>query len=228
MIRILIAERIRVTRDLIGLALESEPDLTIAGMVATPDQAATFLQSAACDLVLVGAAPPSQEALSLVRLIRRHSQDIYIVVTGLPETPSVILPYIEAGASGFVLRTEGVPELLQTIRSAVQNKALISPEMAALLMEEVAHLSARLAELTSGVQPHEELTEREREVLDLVVAGRTNQEIADTLVIEVGTVKNHVHNILAKLKVHSRRDAGVSHALLHSASEVQHGKPLSS
>lgn len=228
MIRILIAERIRVTRDLIGSALECEPDLTIAGMVATPEQAASFLQSVACDLVLVGAAPPSQEALGLVRLIRRHHENIYIVVTGLPETPSVILPYIEAGVSGFVLRTEGLPELLQTIRSAVQNKAIITPEMAALLMERVAHLSGKLADLTAGAQPHEELTEREREVLDLMVAGRTNQEIADTLVIEIGTVKNHVHNILAKLKVHSRRDAGASHALLHSASGVQYGTPLSS
>lgn len=215
MIRILIAERIRLTRDLLGSALEGEPDFSIVGAVSTCDQVLSFLGSSECDLILVGAAPPNQETLDLVRSIRRLDEDLYIIVMGLPEIPAVILPFIEAGASGFILRSDSVPELLQNIRSVAQNKALITPEIAALLMQKVAHLSEMLAELSIDITDYEELTEREREVLDLVAAGRTNQEIADTLVIEVGTVKNHVHNILSKLKVHSRRDAGLYRSLLN-------------
>lgn len=215
MIRILIAESIRLTRDLIGAALEGEPDMTIVGRVSTLDQALAFLASTECDLTLVGSTPPDENALELVQSIRHLSQELRIVVMGLPEIPTVLLPYIEAGASGFVLRTDGVPELLQTIRSAAQNKALITPEMAAILMEKVARLSEKLAEMSIDVSDYEELTERERKVLDLVATGRSNQEIADALVIEVGTVKNHVHNILSKLKVHSRRDASVYWSLLH-------------
>jgi DNA-binding NarL/FixJ family response regulator len=209
MIRILLAERIRLTRDLIGSALEGEPDMTIVGMVSTRDQALAFLDEFECDLVLLGTTPPNDEALELIRAIRRKGTDIHIVVMGLPQNPAVILQFIEAGASAFVLRSDSVPDLLQSIRSAIQNKANVSPEIAALLMEKVALLSEKLSELSVDASDYEELTEREREVLALIAQGRTNQEIAEKLVIEVGTVKNHVHNILTKLKVHSRRDASV-------------------
>ena len=215
MIRILIAECVRLTRDLIGAVLEGEPDMTMVGRASTLDPTRALLESTGCDLILVGSAPPNEDTLGLVQSIRHLSQEIRIIVIGLPEVPAVLLPYIEAGASGFVLRTDSIPELLQTIRSAVQNKALITPEMAALLMEKVAHLSEKLAEMSIDASDYEELTGREREVLDLVATGRSNQEIANTLVIEVGTVKNHVHNILTKLKVHSRHDAGVYRSLLN-------------
>lgn len=228
MIRILIAERIRLTRDLIGSALEGEPDFSIVGMVSTLEQVMTFLETSECDLILVGAAPPNQDTLELVRAIRRLDGELYIIVMGLPEVPTVILPFIEAGASGFILRSDSVPELLQNIRSAAQDRALITPEMAALLMEKVARLSEKLAELSVDISDYEELTEREREVLDLVAAGRTNQEIADKLVIEVGTVKNHVHNILTKLKVHSRRDAGLYRSLLNQPNSAKGDIPPSS
>ncbi|HRW48642.1 MAG TPA: response regulator transcription factor [Caldilinea sp.] len=224
MIRILIAERIRLTRDLIGSALEGEPDLAIVGMVSTPEQVLDTLGTIDCDLILVGAAPPNTDALGLVQSIRRLNDNLHIIVMGLPEIPAVILPYIEAGASGFVLRTDSVPELLQAIRSAAEDKALITPEIAALLMDKVARLSEKLAELSLDALDVEELTDREREVLDLVAAGRTNQEIADALVIEIGTVKNHVHNILTKLKVHSRRDAGAYRSLLNQPHDARNKK----
>ena len=126
------------------------------------------------------------------------------------------------------MRTDGVPELLQNIRSTAQDKALITPEIAALLMERVARLSEKLAAMSVDISDYEELTEREREVLDLVAAGRTNQQIADALVIEVGTVKNHVHNILTKLKVHSRRDAGFYRSLLSLPNDSKPDVPPSS
>ncbi len=208
MLRILLVERIRLTRDLLGITLQGEPDLTVVGTVASAKQTLEFLDTTECELVLIGTTHPNRNVLDLVRAIRQQAHAVLVVVVGLPEDPAEILPYVEAGASGFVLRTDSVAEMLQCIRSTAQNRALVSPEMASLLMEKVALLSRRLSEVTADPPDLQELTEREREVLDLVAAGRTNLEIAEALVIEVGTVKNHVHSILTKLKVHSRRDAG--------------------
>jgi len=207
-LRILLVERIRLTRDLLGITLQGEPDLAVVGTVASAKQALAFLDTTESDIVLIGTTLPNQDALDLVRSIRQRAQGVLVVIVGLPEDPAEILPYVEAGASGFILRTDSVSEMLQSIRSTAQNRALVSPEMASLLMEKVALLSHKLSEVTAEPPDLQELTEREREVLDLVAAGRTNQEIAEALVIEVGTVKNHVHSILTKLKVHSRRDAG--------------------
>jgi DNA-binding NarL/FixJ family response regulator len=221
MIRVLLVQRIRLTLELLGAALEGEPDLTVVGMVTETKDALAALETTACDLVLIGAHLPNNAALELVQTIRRQALEVHVLVMGLPENPAVILPYIEAGASGFVLGSSSVPELLHNIRACAQNQALVTPEMAALLIDKVAQLSQKLSELSIDLADYHQLTEREKEVLDLIAAGCTNQEIAETLTIEMGTVKNHVHNILSKLNVHSRQDAAVYLSLL----DDQHDAP---
>lgn len=221
MIRLLLVDRVHLTLELIGAALEGEPDLTIAGMATSLEQALAMLDTTEFDFLLVGTALPDNESLQLVQAIRRSGKDVYILVMGLPENPAIILPYLEAGASGVVLRTSSVVDLLQNIRATAQNRALISPETAALLIEKISRLSERLAELAIDTTDYQELTAREKEVLDLVAAGRTNQEIASALVIEVGTVKNHVHNILNKLNVHSRQDAATYLSLIGNDSMLE-------
>jgi DNA-binding NarL/FixJ family response regulator len=99
-----------------------------------------------------------------------------------------------------------VDELLRNIRAAYRGEALVSPEIAGALMSRVTELAQIFAEVTS-IPESVELTSREHEVLKLVAKDLSNQEIADRLVIEVGTVKNHVHSILQKLNASSREDA---------------------
>ena len=136
--------------------------------------------------------------------------------------------YIEAGALGYVLRTDSVAELLHNIRAAFKENALVSPSVAAALMARIAELSEKLTDLGVDASDYEELTPREKEILNYIAAGLTNQEIADLLVIEVGTVKNHVHNILNKLNVHSRQDAAAYLTLIEDdqSAEPQSGNEL--
>ena len=132
-----------------------------------------------------------------------------VLVLGVPDAEAVIMTYINAGAFGYILREDPPQELLANIRAAYEDKALVTPAVAARLIARIAELTDRLSELDIDPTDYQELTPREREILELIGEGQTNQEIADRLAIELGTVKNHVHSILDKLNVNSRRDAAL-------------------
>jgi len=126
---------------------------------------------------------------------------------GLARSQHAILQCVEAGVAGYVLKDSSLDELLKSIRAADRNEAMVAPPLAATLVSYVAELVGLDGNAAADPCGPESLTRREREVLGLVQQGLTNQEIAAKLVIELGTVKNHVHNILRKLNVNSRRDA---------------------
>jgi DNA-binding NarL/FixJ family response regulator len=111
--------------------------------------------------------------------------------------------------------------MIECIRNAQENQAIVSPKMAAVLMSRVVELARLLAEIKPAVYETNGLTPREMEVLSLIEKGMSNQEIADRLFIEVGTVKNHVHSILEKLEVGSRNDAAAYLSLIQENQERQ-------
>jgi two-component system NarL family response regulator len=185
--------------------LEDESDIKIVGRVTSVDEA--LARASFCNVVVVSSRMPNDGTQRLIGALAENEPAVKIVVLGLAESPDQILPYVEAGATGYVRRNDSVDALLERIRAAHRDRALVSPEIAAALISRVAEL----AEVLDGVKPEvgqaAELTPREREILELLAQDLTNQEIADRLVIEVGTVKNHVHSILEKLDVGSRSDA---------------------
>lgn len=117
------------------------------------------------------------------------------------------------GASGYVLKDDSVEELLSHIRAVYNGEALNSPEIALALISRVNELSQMFSGAGSVTEPAG-LTSREREVLQLIGRNLSNQEIADQLFIQVGTVKNHIHSILDKLNVSSRHDAAAYWAII--------------
>jgi DNA-binding NarL/FixJ family response regulator len=126
------------------------------------------------------------------------------------------LTYIEAGAAGYVLKEASVEDLVENIRAVADGQALVSPVIARTLMERVADLVRICDDLGITVGGIAELTRRETEVLELIAQGKTNQEIADEMIIELGTVKNHVHNLLKKLNVSNRAEAARYFNLMRS------------
>jgi DNA-binding NarL/FixJ family response regulator len=125
---------------------------------------------------------------------------------GLNGSEKIILHHLEAGAAGYVLQDDSADNLLRAIRAAYRGESLVSPRITTVLIARVAQLKQLLVKQRVYTNLLPTLTEREREVLDLVKQGLGNREIGERLVIEVGTVKNHIHNILRKFKVNSRRD----------------------
>lgn len=204
MIRVLIVEEVRAICEVIATVLRSEPDMQVLGGATNIDEAAAHL--GACDVVLVNTCMGTEQSVPLIRAIRKLGPGAKVVVMGLARSQHAILQCIEAGVAGYVLKDSCLDDLLASMRAAAVNQALVSPPLAAALMSYVAELAGFETQETDLCSP-QSLTRREREVLTLVQQGLTNQGIAESLVIELGTVKNHVHNILRKLNVNTRRDA---------------------
>lgn len=214
MIKILVVHPTRLIGSLLTTVLREEEDIFVTGQAQTADEALYQLAVAPCHIALVAANLPDNGALRLTEQITAVYADVKVLVFGMPKAERVILQYVLAGAAGYVLQEVPVAQLFDNIRAAHQDKALVSPGIAAAFMRQLAEMAHISATTTLNQAGMAELTPREVEVLALIGDGLTNQGIADQMVIELGTVKNHVHNILRKLDVRSREEAAAHLPLL--------------
>lgn len=221
MIRILLVNEIHLMSNVIAVALEDEPDLKVVGQATSVDEALAFLVNNDVDVALVSTRLPDQGALQFTRSLMRSNSSTKVLALGLNEVKEQILPFVEAGAVGYLLKDDSVDHMIACIRNAQNNQAIVSPKMAAVLMSRVVELARLLSEIKPAVYETNGLTPREMEVLGLIEKGMSNQEIADRLFIEVGTVKNHVHSILEKLEVSNRNDAAAYLSLIQENQERQ-------
>lgn len=207
-IKVLLVIEVRLIADIFASALEDEPNLEIAGYASTMEDALEFLQTQQADVALVSVGLPDQDALKLTRTIMENSPSTKVLALGLSEeNQHDTLRYIEAGASGYILKDSSLKELVEVIRLAQKGEAQVSTRMAGAMMERLFRLARMFSAVENKIDGDVRLTSRELEVLQFISEGLTNQEIAARLVVEVGTVKNHVHRILEKLNVSSRQEA---------------------
>lgn len=214
MIHVLLVNEIRLMCNVLIAALEDEPDIKVVGCATSIEEALDKINRQNVDVVLTSIRLPDQGALRLTETITQAHPSIDVIVLGVTEKKERVLQYVEAGAVGYVLKEDSMEDMVAAILAAQQGKALVSPKIAGALMERVSELAQMFADLETGVVETAGLTTRELEVLELLGKNLTNQEIADRLVIEVGTVKNHVHSILNKLNVNSRNQAATYLALI--------------
>lgn len=207
MIRIFVVHPSRLICSLIMSVLSEEEDIYPVGYATTADDAVKRIDERTCNMVLVASKLPDNGAMELTRMIADKASAIKVMVIGVPESEDIILEYVIAGASGYVLQDVPVERLLHNVRAVFDDKAIISPELAYSLMARVTELARISSQAELDPSAWEQLTPREVEVLQHIGQGKTNQEISEALFIEVGTVKNHVHNILKKLDVSSREEA---------------------
>lgn len=214
MIRVVLVNEIRLMSNVLASALDGEEDIKVVGCATSADEAIDIIKMQSVDVVLVSTRLPERGALHLTESITQENPATNVLVLGVTEKKERVLQYVEAGAVGYVVKDDTVEDMLAAIRGAQEGKALVSPKIAAALMERVSELAGMFADLETGVIENADLTPREIEVLELLGKNLTNQEIADRLVIEVGTVKNHVHSILNKLNVNTRDEAATYLALI--------------
>lgn len=208
MIRILIADPRFFMGDSIRALIDRQKDMCYIGSVANVEQLCFLIPES--DVVLIYPDLEKRNFAYLLKELHQLYPNVKLIPLDLPDDPQMIVKYIEAGSVGYLLKKEGTKEVLEKIRAAADGRALISDTVAALMIDHIQSL-AELSPLTFHEQKKKIalLTPRQEEVLTLVCQGLTNQEIALQLVIEEGTVKNHIHNILKKIGASKRQEAAI-------------------
>ena len=206
-IKVLSIIEVRLIANILTDILETEPDITVVGYSTTPEDGLKILQEQKVDVALVSVSLPGHSARQLIHTILEISPSTKVVALGLSEDANDVLKYIEAGAAGYILKDSSLSALVEILRSTQRGEAQVSAKMAGAMIERLSSLARMFSTVEHGITEGVQLTPREHEVLQCISKGCTNQEIATLLLVEIGTVKNHVHNILEKLNVSNREQA---------------------
>jgi two-component system NarL family response regulator len=207
MIKILLVIEVRLIANIFAEVLEEEADFMIVGRSENVEGALKIIQDRQVDVALVSVGLPGQSAVELTRSIVQSAPATKVLALGLADEPDDVLKYIEAGAAGYILKDSSLLDLIEIMRYTQRGEAQLSPKMAGAMMERLSSLAKMFVSVENTIADGVRLTPREREVLQCLGKGCTNQEIASHLLVEIGTVKNHVHSILEKLHVSNRDEA---------------------
>jgi DNA-binding NarL/FixJ family response regulator len=218
-VRILIADDQALVRAGLATLLDSQPGLTVVGQAGTGEEAVHLARKVTPDVVLMDIRMPVLDGLAATRRILSRpvapgAPPIRVVVLTTYDLDEYVYEALRAGASGFLLKHAPPEELLLGVRAAADGGALLSPQVTRRL---VAEFAARRPAARRPPPELDRLTPREREVLDLVICGRSNTEIAELLVVSPSTVKTHLAHILDKLGLRDRVQAvvfGYEHGLV--------------
>ena len=205
--------------DLVRAGLRSlfagERGLEIVGEAADGQQAVELCRQLQPDLILIDVRMPGLDGLAATRAIKDTQPEISVIIVTMHENTDYLVEAVRAGAAGYVLKGAGKRDFVTAVREVLRGELILPPELAPQLFRRVAAENAHVAATTLSASPSptssslDQLTPREREVLQLVARGQTNQEIGRDLTVSVSTVKTHVEHIIAKLGVSDRTQAAV-------------------
>ncbi|RKQ31288.1 response regulator [Oceanobacillus halophilus] len=200
MIRVLVVDDHEVVRKGIVAYLQTEDDIDIVGQASSGNEGADLILQLKPDVVLMDLIMDNGTGIEATKKVMESFPACKIIILTSYYDDEQIFPAIEAGAFSYILKTSSAIEIIQAIRKAVKGENVIEPRVAGKMMSGFRGEQKK---------PHDDLTEREMEVLLCIGNGMTNQEISDKLYIGIKTVKTHVSNILSKLELHDRTQAAV-------------------
>lgn len=201
--RILVVDDHNLFREGLVSLLSSYPDLTVVGQASTAKGAVEKAVELSPDLVLLDVSLPDRSGIEAISEILSLRPETKIVMLTVYETDNLLLEAVRNGAAGYLLKDIPITKLLVALRGLANGEAALSRKMTARIMKEYQRNKANGV----GGDRMNTLTMRELEILDLIITGATNQEIADRLVLSENTVKVHIHNILEKLHLRNRHEA---------------------
>jgi two-component system, NarL family, response regulator LiaR len=196
-IRVMLVDDHTMVRRGLATFLKVFDDLELVGEAADGETAVQLCEQILPDVVLMDMVMPDIDGVTATRLIRQRFPTVQVIALTSFKEEGLVQSALQAGVIGYLLKDVLADELAEAIRAAHAGRGTLSPEVA----QSMTHAAAQPSPSSY------DLTEREREVLALMVAGLNNSEIAEKLVVSPSTIKSHVSNILGKLGVASRTEA---------------------
>ena len=198
-IRILLADDHTVLRDGLRAMLERQPDMAVIGEAADGRECVRLAAEQSPDVVVMDIGMPNMNGIEATRRILSDSPRIAVVILSMHQDESYILRSLKAGAKGYLLKDALRADVLEAIRAVAQGRSFLTRKIARMLQEDyVRQLESRGLDDTYDL-----LTDREREILQLVAEGRANKEVAQLLNVSLTTVETHRTHILQKLGLHT-------------------------
>jgi two-component system response regulator NreC len=198
-IRILLADDHTVMRSGLRLLLERQPNLVVVGEAADGRQAVELAASEKPDVVVMDIAMPHLNGVEAARQIVNRAPHTAVVILSMHSDESYVIRSLKAGARAYLLKDSAESDLIAAIHAITEGKSFFSPLVRRILKEDYMH---QLAEM-GAEDTYELLTNREREVLQLVAEGKSNKDVANLLNLSLYTVETHRTHILQKLNLHS-------------------------
>ena len=198
-IRVLIVDDHAILRSGLRMLLGAQPDMDVVGEASDGAEAARLVEDLQPDVVLLDLAMPGMSGLEALRMIKRNGSATRALILSQYDDESYLRRALEAGASGYVLKRAADVELLSAIRAVARGEVYLEPMLTRLVVNDLFQ--------RGDVATHDRaptLSDREREVLQLVALGNTNQQIADRLVLSVKTVETYKARVMEKLGVRGR------------------------
>ncbi|MDF2649304.1 MAG: liaR1, partial [Paenibacillus sp.] len=210
-IKVLLVDDHEMVRIGLAAVLGTEDGIEVVGEASNGQDGIRLAQEYRPDVVLMDLVMEGMDGIETTRKLLQLYPDCKVIVLTSFLDDEKMYPVIEAGAFSYLLKTSRASEIAQAIRAAAKGQSILESQVASKIMN-------RFRQPKPAAEPHEELTDREMEVLRLIAKGKSNQELADDLFIGVKTVKFHVTNVLAKLGVEDRTQAAI-YAFKHGLAE---------
>jgi DNA-binding NarL/FixJ family response regulator len=224
-IRVLLAEDHNVVREGLRLLLNAQPDIRVIGEATNGRQAVALARASCPDVAVLDISMPDLDGLQAASLIRTECPQTQVLILTMHESDAYFFRAVEVGAAGYLLKKAASEELISAVRAVAQGEAFFYPSMARKLLEgylkhdSMPRSSGHRSNLPAGLSGYDELSDREREVMFLLVRGLSNQEIAEKLVVSASTVQTHRGHILQKLGLETTIDL-VRYAIRHGLIEA--------
>ena len=206
-IRLLVIDDQRLMRDGLRTLLDLEPDLEVAGEAEDGAAGLAAYEQLRPDVVLMDIRMPVMDGVEAIRRLMTADPQARVIILTTFDDDSYVFDGLRAGALGYLLKDVSGSELAEAVRTVAAGGALIDPSVTRKVVAEFSRLAQPAA--SAGAALPEPLSDRELEVLRLLAEGRTNREIATSLHLAEGTVKNYVSNILAKIDARDRTQAAL-------------------
>lgn len=201
MIRVMLVDDHEMVRMGLAAYLSTEEDIEVIAEASSGEEGVRLAQQLVPDVILMDLVMDGIGGVEATRRVRDLCPACKVIVLTSFIDDEKVYPVIEAGAFSYLLKTSRASEIARAIRAAVAGEPVLESRVAGKIMARFRH--------RQEANPHEQLTPRELEVLKLIGQGKSNQEIADELIIGIKTVKTHVSNILSKLNVDDRTQAAI-------------------